>query len=155
MIDGTAALARADRVGAGLRRELQNDRGSAAQILPENQDSRVRFISANAQIERGKGYLNVSEANVHNALIGLTFDGTIYDPKDNMNISGTFMPANSVNLAVSAIPLLGQLLSNGRDNALIGVTYQLKGPRNNPQLFVNPLSIVAPGVFNKVFEFKK
>ena len=142
-------------VASGLRRELRQDRNTTQNILPETQDRHVRFLLANAQIERGQGYFRVSDASMHNTSIGLTFDGTIYDPDDNMNVSGTFMPANGVNLAVSAIPLLGQLLSNGRDNGLFGVTYQLKGPRNNPELLVNPLSIVAPGVFNKVFEFQK
>ncbi|MEM7067688.1 MAG: AsmA-like C-terminal region-containing protein [Pseudomonadota bacterium] len=141
-------------IASGLRRELQSDRGSRAVVL-ETEDHRVSFLLADAHIERGKGYFNLTDAVMHNQAIGFTMNGTLYDQKNNMNISGTFMPANSVNLAVSAIPLLGQLLSNGRDNALIGVTYQLSGPRTNPQLVVNPLSIVAPGVFNKVFEFRQ
>ena len=87
--------------------------------------------------------------------MGITMDGTVYDPNDRMSITGTFMPANGVNLAVSAIPLLGQLFSNGKDNGLIGVTYKLTGPRTNPELVINPLSIVTPGVFNRVFEFKQ
>ncbi len=146
---------RLKNISSGFQRELQIDHDSRHKILQSTQERSVKFNLANAQIERGKGYLNVSDANVHNTAIGITFTGKLYDPKDHMNISGTFMLANTLNQVVATIPILGQLLSNGRDNALFGVTYQLKGPRSNPQLVVNPLSIVAPGVFNRVFEFQQ
>ncbi len=81
-------------------------------------------------------------------------DGELYNAKDTMNIKGIFMPANAVNLVVSSIPIIGKLFANGKDRALIGITYQLKGARSNPELYVNPLSIVTPGFFNKVFEFQ-
>ena len=86
--------------------------------------------------------------------MGLTATGRVYDKNDNISLTGTFMPANEINLAVSNIPIIGQLLSNGRDEALIGITYRLTGPRHNPNLEVNPLSVVAPGVFRKIFEFR-
>ena len=96
----------------------------------------------------------MNDGIVRSSTIGLTYEGQVYDAQDRINLRGTFMPANAINLAVSAIPLLGQLLSNGKDSALIGINYQLKGARSNPTLQLNPLSVVTPGVFNKVFEFK-
>ncbi|MEM9331219.1 MAG: DUF3971 domain-containing protein [Pseudomonadota bacterium] len=142
-------------IASSVRRQIPQDRGELKQVIPDGEDRKVKFLLADAQIERGKGYFEVTDAIVRSTTMGITMNGMVYDPKDRMNITGTFMPANGVNLAVSAIPLLSQLFSNGKDRALIGVTYQLKGPRTKPEMTINPLSIVTPGVFNKVFEFKQ
>ncbi|MGI9352414.1 MAG: DUF3971 domain-containing protein [Rhizobiaceae bacterium] len=146
---------RLKRIASNVRRQLREDRDERVQIINESPDNKVKMKLADAHIERGNGYFKLNDAIIRGASMGISMNGTVYDPEDRMNISGTFMPANGLNLAVSSIPVLGKLLSNGRDNGLIGVTYQLKGPRTNPELVVNPLSIVTPGVFNKVFEFKQ
>lgn len=111
----------------------------------------ARFISAQSTIEKGQGYLkmNGSLTGVH---IGLTYDGTLFDKKNRMNLQGTFMPAFGISRMVSVIPFVGQLLSNGKDSGLIGINYQLSGPTASPKLELNPLSIVAPGIFKNVFQ---
>lgn len=113
--------------------------------------SRVKFPHAQASIEKGAGYLKMN-GSLTGIQIGLTYNGTLYDAKNRMDIKGTFMPAFGISKIVSAIPFVGQILSNGRDSALIGITYHLAGPINSPKLLLNPLSIVAPGIFKKVFE---
>ena len=72
-----------------------------------------------------------------------------------MNIRGTFMPAIFISRLVGLIPIVGQIFSNGKDGALLGITYRLRGPTKKPNLEVNPMSLVTPGIFNKVFEFKE
>jgi len=138
---------------SSVRSELQERGDRRRVVIPEDVDKRAKFIIAESTIEKGKGYLKINDSIIRNNALGLTATGVLYNDKDRMNLSGTFMPANVVNTVVSAIPLLGKLLSDG-DNPFIGITYQLKGARENPQLIVNPLSIVAPGVFKKVFEFR-
>ena len=139
---------------SNVKRQIPDDRGQRAKVIPINDDKRIKFDLAQAKIEKGEGYLALNDAVIRNASIGLSMEGTLYNQRDAMNIKGTFMPANSVNLAVSAIPIIGRFFANGKDRALIGITYQLKGARANPELLVNPLSIVTPGFFNKVFEFR-
>ena len=67
-----------------------------------------------------------------------------------MNMTGTFMPAYGLNSMFGDIPLLGALLGNGRDRGLIGITYRLRGDAKAPQLEVNPLSVIAPGIFGSI-----
>lgn len=139
---------------SNVRRQVPKERGARAKVIPIDSDKRIRFDLVQAKIKKGDGYLDLDDAIIRNNTIGLSMDGTLYNKQDRMSLSGTFMPANAVNLAVSAIPIIGKLFANGKDRALIGITYQLKGKRANPELYVNPLSIVTPGFFNKVFEFK-
>ena len=86
-------------------------------------------------------------------LIGTTFQGTVYDPEGRNDMTGTFMPAYGLNRLFGELPLVGELLGNGRDRGLIGVTFKLDGLAKSPRLQVNPLSIVAPGIFRQIFEY--
>jgi len=136
--------------------ELDTDRsGNASRKLKSIKTGRVRFSLARARIVKGEGFLTAKDGLVRNAQIGLTFDGTVYDTDNAMNIRGTFMPAFGINLAVSVIPIIGHIFGNARNSALIGISYRLKGPMKSPTLQVNPMSIVTPGIFNKVFEFRE
>ncbi len=146
---------RLEKLVTTTNREVGADRRQTAIQVQDDGDKVVKFLIADAEIEKGVGYLSVNDGIVRSATIGLSYAGQIYDAKDRINLRGTFMPANPLDIAVSVIPLLGQLFSNGKDNALIGIKYQLKGPRKNPILQLNPVSAVTPGVFNKVFELEK
>ncbi|MFZ1813040.1 MAG: DUF3971 domain-containing protein [Rhizobiaceae bacterium] len=137
--------------------QIQTDRGGTQQVqekLKTLDVKRVRFNEGHAFIDKGEGYLNLGEGVLASSQIGFTFDGSLYDAKSRMDLSGTFMPGLSLSRALSFIPIVGELLGNGRDSSLIGITYRLRGPIKNPQLEVNPISVVAPGVFRKVFEFR-
>ncbi len=68
-------------------------------------------------------------------------------------MTGTFMPAYGLNRLFAELPLIGFILGNGSDRGLIGITFKLTGPFNQPRLMINPLSVIAPGVFRNIFEF--
>jgi hypothetical protein len=37
---------------------------------------------------------------------------------------------------------------------LLGVTFAVRGPLSQPEILVNPVSILAPGVFRTLFEYR-
>jgi hypothetical protein len=115
--------------------------------------SQVKFERGFAEIDKGSGYLKLANGVLRGLSIGTTFQGTLYDQQNNMDMTGTFMPAYGLNRIFGELPLVGVLLGNGRDRGLIGVTYRLKGNANKPVLDINPLSIIAPGIFRSIFEF--
>lgn len=115
---------------------------------------RVRFLEAKAQIEKSDGFLSLKEGVLTGAEIGFTFDGILFDPENRMDLKGTFLPALAISRAIGLIPIVGQIFGNGRDTGLIGITFRMSGPSKNPKLEINPISVVAPGVFRKVFEFR-
>lgn len=115
--------------------------------------SRVDFERGFSFIEKGKGYLKLSRGVVRGPSVGATFQGTLYDAKGDMEITGTFMPAYGLNRMFSEVPILGALLGNGRDKGLLGITFKLIGSAKQPQVIVNPISIIAPGIFRTIFEF--
>jgi len=116
--------------------------------------SRVEFERGFARVEKGKGYLKIAEGVLRGPLIGTTFQGTLYDREGNMEMTGTFMPAYGLNRLFGELPLIGLILGNGNDRGLIGVTFKLTGDANSPKLHVNPLSVIAPGIFRSIFEYR-
>ena len=116
--------------------------------------SEARFEVANIRLVSGNGELLVSEGVVRGPQIGASFQGKIHDPNGLIDLTGTFMPAYGVNRLFSELPIIGALLGNGRDRGLIGITFRLTGKTSSPLLEVNPLSVIAPGVFRSIFEFR-
>lgn len=116
--------------------------------------SRVHFERGFAAIQKAPGSLLLDRGVLRGPLIGLIFQGTLYDQAGNMNMTGTFMPAYGLNRIFGEIPLFGQILGNGRDRGLIGVTFRLAGDASSPGLQINPLSAIAPGIFRSIFEFR-
>ncbi|MNT72628.1 hypothetical protein D3C72_2112500 [compost metagenome] len=86
--------------------------------------------------------------------VGATFQGMVRDAKGQIDLTGTFMPAYGLNRLFGELPVIGILLGNGRDRGLLGITFKLTGATEQPKLVVNPLSIIAPGVFRQIFEFR-
>lgn len=116
--------------------------------------SRVQFERGFAEIDKGQGYLRLANGVLRGPRIGTTFQGILYDQNNNMDMTGTFMPVYGLNRIFGELPLFGPLLGNGRDRGLIGVTFRLRGNANKPSLDINPLSVIAPGIFRSIFEYR-
>jgi hypothetical protein len=117
--------------------------------------SRVNFDLADIRVQMDNGVMFIDDGIVRGAQIGAAFSGLLYDQDDNTDMAGTFMPAYALNRFFGEIPVLGALLGNGKDKALLGITFRVSGSSDNPRVQVNPLSVVAPGVFRNIFEFRK
>ncbi|MFC5385769.1 DUF3971 domain-containing protein [Aquamicrobium segne] len=131
------------------------DSRSLNQAVRRNIDtSRVQFDRGSTQVEKGPGYVRLAEGVLRGPLIGTTFQGLLYDQDDKMDMTGTFMPAYGLNRLFGELPLIGVILGNGRDRGLIGVTYRLRGNVKKPELEINPLSVIAPGIFRSIFEYR-
>lgn len=100
------------------------------------------------------GTLAIENGVLRGTQVGATFQGTVRDAAGKMDVTGTFMPAYGLNRLFGELPIIGILLGNGRDRGLLGITFKLTGPFEKPNLTINPLSIIAPGIFRQVFEFQ-
>ena len=116
--------------------------------------SKVKFERGFTRIEQGTGYLKLSEGVLRGPVIGATYQGTLYDAAGKMNMTGVFMPAYGLNRIFGELPIVGEILGNGRDKGLLGITFRLDGKAGEPDLHVNPMSLIAPGIFRQIFEFR-
>ena len=116
--------------------------------------SAVKFSRGFAQVRAGGGALSLANGVVRGEMVGATFQGTVRDASGQTDMTGTFMPAYGLNRLFAELPLIGIILGNGNDRGLIGITFKLSGAFEKPKLTINPLSIIAPGVFRNIFEFQ-
>lgn len=100
------------------------------------------------QFHDGGNFLVVKDGRTSGSSLGLTFDGSVDQAQDRMDISGTIVPVSGINNVIGQIPLIGNILTGG--DALIAATYKIAGPTADPKVSVNPLSVLAPGFLRKI-----
>jgi hypothetical protein len=116
--------------------------------------SSERFQRAFARLVYVNGAVALENGIIRGEQIGATFQGLLRDRAGNMEMTGTFMPAYGLNRIFGELPIIGAILGNGTDRGLLGITFKLSGKTASPNLVVNPLSLIAPGIFRQIFEFQ-
>ncbi len=100
--------------------------------------------------KNGQRLIILDKGKTSGASIGLSFEGTINQTQSRMDLKGTVVPMSGVNSVVSNIPLIGNLLTGGKNGGLIAATYTMKGSSDDPTVFINPLSVLAPGFLRSI-----
>jgi hypothetical protein len=114
-------------------------------------DSSVaRFQKMTAAFVRSPGKLSIQDAVIYNPIMGITTQGVIDFEHNEIDVSGSFVPAYHVNTILTKIPLVGLILSGGQHEGVFGVSYRVHGPMSGPTLTVNPLSAMAPGILHRI-----
>jgi hypothetical protein len=124
--------------------------GESAGVERINPDA-APFQRMTAKFTRLGGRIELREAVIYNAQMGLTTQGSLDYAHDRIDLNGTFVPAYQVNNLVSQIPFVGLVLGGGVHEGLVGVNYRLVGPSGAPVLSVNPFSAMTPGFLRKIF----
>jgi hypothetical protein len=110
----------------------------------------ARFQKLTVAFDRSPGALEIRDAVIFNPYMGLTTEGTVDFARNRVDVTGTFIPAYSVNSLLGKIPLVGVLLGGGKDGGLFAISYRAKGALDDPRLTISPLSAIAPGILRKI-----
>ena len=90
--------------------------------------------------------LTLTEARAYSASLGITAKGTINRRRQRIAMEGTIVPAYIFNSLLGNLPLLGRLFSPETGGGLFAATFRLSGPVDDPQVNVNPLAALTPGL---------
>src|SRR5262249_43968369 len=101
----------------------------------------------------GAGQFIIHDGIINGPLLGATVRGSIDFKRERIALSGTYVPLFGLNGAIGAVPIFGELLVSRHGEGLFGITFAVQGPTNNPDVLVNPMSVVAPGFLRQLFEF--
>jgi hypothetical protein len=96
--------------------------------------------------------VTVHDAKAEGPAVGISADGYFDRGSTQIDLKGSLAPAYGINSILGNIPLLGNLLTSKPGEGIIGMTYHAKGPADNPDININPLSALAPGIFRRIFE---
>ena len=97
--------------------------------------------------------ISIKDSIFSGPAVGGTIDGYIDRPHNQVALKGAIAPAYGINSIVSNIPLLGDVLASKKGEGIIGVvTYSATGNADEPNISVNPLSALAPGILRRIFQ---
>ena len=129
----------------------QNREGANGGEAPAVDLSAMEFTKLEAYFTKTGSLVQVRDGSMFGNQLGATVGGTIDFSRDQVNLSGTFVPLYGVNNLFSQVPLFGPLLGGGRHEGLLGLNYRITGSAASPVLNVNPLSALAPGFLRQIF----
>ena len=112
----------------------------------------IDFSNMRVDFTRMPGRVALRDGVVRGPILGGTIDGVIDYTRDDVHLRGTLVPLYGPNNLLGQLPLLGLFLG-GEKEGLVGITYEVIGPPGSPQLRINPISALTPGILRKVFEF--
>lgn len=98
--------------------------------------------------------IDIREAHANGPSVGLSAEGYIDRRNNTLDLRGAVAPIYGLNGMLNSIPLLGSILTSKKGEGILGVTYEASGSLDEPKISVNPLSMLTPGIFRRIFEGK-
>lgn len=120
-------------------------------ILDALQGAGIGFVRLATTFRMDGDVIEFREGRMVGASLGITFDGSVDIDNDLIDLRGAVAPAYALNGILSDIPLIGDVLVGGEGEGIFAVTYQASGNSADPQVAVNPLSALTPGVLRNIF----
>ena len=117
---------------------------SVVGILEQLSGDGLPFQTVEADFRLRPDDIRVDRASAVGPSMSITADGVYDIGGKTLDLEGVISPVYLVN------GLFGALFGT-RDEGLFGFTYRMRGPAADPQVSVNPLSILTPGRFREIF----
>jgi hypothetical protein len=110
-----------------------------------------QFDGMEANVTKKGDRIHIKNGRTNGTSIGLTTQGFVDLGQDTARLGGVVVPAFALNNLLSNVPLLGPLLTGGKDGGLFAISYQLHGPLDDLKTTVNMMSAVTPGALRELF----
>ncbi len=148
---GTISVADYNIVNAPALAKLLNV-AALTGVLDLLNNQGISFTTLEAPFVFGDGLLKVTDARAYGPAIGITAKGEIDLDASRLALEGTVVPAYALNSVLGNIPVLGWLITGGeKGGGLLAFNYTMKGPTQEPDVVVNPLSALTPGFLRNLF----
>jgi len=115
-------------------------------------DQGVEFGALVMPFRFSQGMVEVKDGRAEGSQIGITVSGRLDTRRDIANINGTIVPLYMLNSMVGKIPLLGEVIVKEKGGGLFAARFAVEGELKNPSFTVNPLSMLTPGPFRRLFD---
>jgi len=121
-------------------------------IIESLQGQGLSFSTMDVPFVSRNGTITFKGARANGPSLGFTANGSIYTHAEVLNLEGTVVPAYLINSFFGQIPLVGDIFTGGeKGGGIFAANFKMTGPIKNPNVSVNPLSALAPGIFRNLF----
>lgn len=111
----------------------------------------ITFSRLHAPFALEDDVITLKDAKTHGAAMGLTAEGTIRFPGQALDLKGIVVPSYTLNTVLGNVPIIGDVLTGGGEG-IFAARYSIKGSSGDPDVSVNPLSILTPGFLRNLFD---
>ncbi|RKK03178.1 DUF3971 domain-containing protein [Pseudoroseomonas wenyumeiae] len=111
----------------------------------------LAFSHLNAPFSLSPQRLTVRDAHAFSPSLGVTVKGEMNRVARSLAFDGTIVPAYALNTVLGRLPLVGRLFSPEKGGGLFAAAFKVTGPVDNPNVSVNPLSMLTPGFLRGLF----
>ncbi len=119
-------------------------------ILDQLRGQGIRFSILDVPFTLHNDAIEIRDARASGTEIGMTAEGRVAD--NTLNIRGTIVPFYAVNSLLGRIPIVGSIFRGGeKGGGLLAARYSMAGPMNDPDVSVNPLSMLTPSFLRNLF----
>ena len=153
-VEAKLVTAQAEEVLAHQRVRVIKTGALGSERKKQVRQSSIAFNQLRAPFSVGKGQFQLSDAYVNGPVLGATMRGRVDFKTQTVNLGGTYVPLYGLNSALGAIPILGGIFVGREGEGVVGITFAIQGKLDDPNVLVNPVSVVAPGIFRQIFEFR-
>lgn len=95
--------------------------------------------------------IELKDVRAAGSVYGVNVDGKIKMNGGDANLHGTLVPFSFFNKIVNSIPLLGDIITGGEGEGVIAASYSITGKLDDPEIGVNPVSLLTPGFLRNLF----
>ena len=113
----------------------------------------IPFTRLEGDFQFSTDKIALNNMRAYGGAIGINASGTVDRAGGQIDVSGTLVPAYTLNSVIGDIPLIGNLLVGGEGQGVFASNFRLYGKLEDPQVSVNALSTLAPGVLRNLFLF--
>jgi hypothetical protein len=100
----------------------------------------------------GHGQFVVRDGAIKGPFEGATIRGKVDFRAQTIDMGGTYVGGGDITAALAPIPVIGPIFTGPRGEGIFGITYAIKGSMAKPEVIVNPLSLITPGIFREIFQ---
>jgi hypothetical protein len=140
-------VSEAEREGARYKPDSRNGQHLAS-------GEPIQFDRLVVPFAVGANQFQLQDAAINGPFLGATVRGRIDFAHETLALSGTYVPFYGLNAVLGVVPLLGDLLKGRENEGVFGITFAVQGRTTNPDVRVNPVSMLAPGFLRQMFEFE-
>jgi len=109
-----------------------------------------QFDNLEATIVRVGDRIYLKDGHTSGKSLGLTTAGTIDTAASQAHLKGIIVPGFALNNLLSNVPLLGPLLTGGKDGGVFAIAYRLDGPLDDLKTDVNMMATMSPGALREL-----
>ena len=112
----------------------------------------IQFDRMKIPFSVGYGQFVIENAYLRGPVLGVSLVGKADFKLQTLNLGGTYIPLQGLNNVLGDVPILGALVSGTKGDGVFGITFAVQGPMAQPQVLVNPLSLLAPSFTREFFQ---